>query len=176
MDRRSNNKNGVNPNTKVLKGVGRVSIKNKGTREINYGNCISDSRPVRITPGTLWIRRSNDRNGVYSTTNILLGVARVSIKNEGTRDINYGNCIAASRPDRITPGTLWIGRSNDRNGVYPTTQILPGVARVSIKNEGTRDINYGNWISASRPERITPGTLWIGRSNDKNGVYISSKY
>jgi hypothetical protein len=26
-----------------------------------------------------------------------------------------------SRPDRITPGTHWIGGSNDKNGVYPVT-------------------------------------------------------
>jgi hypothetical protein len=52
--------------------------------------------------------------------------------------INYGNCISASRPDSITTGTLWIGLSNDKNGVYPTTQLLNGVARVSIKHEGTR--------------------------------------
>jgi hypothetical protein len=52
--------------------------------------------------------------------------------------INYGNCISASRPDRITTGTVLIGRSNDMNGVYPTTQLLNGVVRVSIKYEGTR--------------------------------------
>jgi hypothetical protein len=52
--------------------------------------------------------------------------------------INYGNCISASRPDRISTATVWIGRSNDKNGVYLTTQILNGVARVSIKNEGAR--------------------------------------
>jgi hypothetical protein len=62
-----------------------------------------------------------------------------SRKNEIIRDINYGNCISASRPDRIKPGTLWIGRSNDKNGVYHTTHILNGVARVSINNEGTRN-------------------------------------
>jgi hypothetical protein len=28
-----------------------------------------------------------------------------------------------SRLDRITPGTHWIGGSNDKNGVYPTTQF-----------------------------------------------------
>jgi hypothetical protein len=66
-------------------------------------------------------------------TNLLQGVSRVSIKHEGTREINNGNCTAASRPDRITPGTLWIRGSNDENGVYPTTQLLPGFARVSIK-------------------------------------------
>jgi hypothetical protein len=53
--------------------------------------------------------------------NFLPVVSRVSIKNEGTREINYGNCIAASRPDRITPGTHEIGGSNDINGVYPPT-------------------------------------------------------
>jgi hypothetical protein len=45
---------------------------------------------------------------------------------------------------------------------------MPGVARVSIKNEGTREINYGSCISASRPDHITPGTHWIGGSSDKN--------
>jgi hypothetical protein len=43
---------------------------------------------------------------------------------EGTRGINYGNCIAASRPDRITAGTHCIGGLNDKNGFYPTTQLL----------------------------------------------------
>jgi hypothetical protein len=52
--------------------------------------------------------------------------------------INYGNCISASRPDSITTGTVWIGLSNDKNEVYPTTQLLNGVAGVYIKNEGTR--------------------------------------
>jgi hypothetical protein len=52
--------------------------------------------------------------------------------------INYGNCISASRAESITTASVWIGRSNDKNGVYPTTQLLNGVARVSIKNEGTR--------------------------------------
>jgi hypothetical protein len=52
--------------------------------------------------------------------------------------VNYGNCISASRPDRITTATVWIGRSNDKNGVYPTTQLLNGVTRDSIKIEGTR--------------------------------------
>jgi hypothetical protein len=46
--------------------------------------------------------------------------------------INYENSFSASRPDRITPGTLWIRRSIDKNGLYPTTQILNGVARVSV--------------------------------------------
>jgi hypothetical protein len=54
--------------------------------------------------------------------------------------------------------------------VYPTTKLLNGVARVSIKNEGTGEINYGNCIAASRPDRIIPGTLWIEGSIDKNGV------
>jgi Fe-S cluster assembly iron-binding protein IscA len=103
---------------------------------------------------------------VYPTTQLLHGVARVSIKNEGTREINYGISIAASRPDRITHGIHLIGGSNDKNGVYFTTQLLHGVARVSIKNEGTREINYGISIAASRPDRIILGTLWIGRSND----------
>jgi hypothetical protein len=71
---------------------------------------------------------------------------------EGTREINYGKCIAASRPDPITPDTLWIGGSNDKNGEYTTTNLLNGVARVSIKNEGTREIYYGNCIAASLPD------------------------
>jgi hypothetical protein len=79
---------------------------------------------------------------VYPTTQLLNGVGLVSIKNKGTREINYGNCIAASRPERITAGTHWNGRSNVKNEMYPTTKLLPGVARVSIKNEGTREINY----------------------------------
>jgi hypothetical protein len=93
---------------------------------------------------------------VYFITQLLHGVARVSIKNKGTRKINYGNSVAASRPDRITPGTHCIGGSNDKNGVYFTTQLLNCVAQDSIKNKGTREINYGNCISASGPDRITP--------------------
>jgi hypothetical protein len=112
---------------------------------------------------------------VYPTTQLLHGVARVYINIKELDIINYGNCISASRPDRITPGTLWRRRSNDKNGVYPTTQLLPGVARLSIKNEGTQDINYGNCISASRPDRISNGTLWIGGSNDNNGVYPATQ-
>jgi hypothetical protein len=97
-------------------------------------------------------------------------------KNEGTREINYVNCISASRPDRITPGTHLIRRSNDKNGVYNTTQLLNGVARVSIKMKEHGIIKYGNCYSATRPDRITPGTLWIGGSNDKNGVYPPHNY
>jgi hypothetical protein len=33
---------------------------------------------------------------------------------------------------------------------------IPGVARDSIRNEGTREINYGSCISASCPELKTP--------------------
>jgi hypothetical protein len=51
---------------------------------------------------------------------------------------NYGNCTSDSRPDRISNGTVWIGRSKDKNGVYTTTQLFNGVAGVSIKNKGTR--------------------------------------
>jgi hypothetical protein len=51
---------------------------------------------------------------VYRTKQLLNGVARFSIKNLGIREISYGNCIAASRPDRIITGTLWIGISNDK--------------------------------------------------------------
>jgi hypothetical protein len=80
----------------------------------------------------------------------------VSIKNKGTREINYGNFIAASRPDRITPGTHWRGGSNDKNVAYPTTQLLNAFAQISIKNEGTREINYGKCIAASRTDRATP--------------------
>jgi hypothetical protein len=91
---------------------------------INYGNCISPSRPDRITTGKVWIGRSNDKNGVYHTTQLLNGVDRVSIKMKELDIINYGNCISSSRPDRITTSTVWIGCSNDTNGVYPTTQLL----------------------------------------------------
>jgi hypothetical protein len=56
------------------------------------------------------------------TTQLLTGVGRVSLKNEEVREINYGNCLAASRPDRITNVTIWIGGSNDKNGVHPTTK------------------------------------------------------
>jgi hypothetical protein len=44
-----------------------------------------------------------DKNGVYLNTQLLHGVARVSIKNEGIREINYGNCISASHPDMHYP-------------------------------------------------------------------------
>jgi hypothetical protein len=98
--------------------------------------------PTALPPGTQWTGDSNVKNGVYPTSQLLSGVARISINNEGNREIIYGNSIAASRPDRITPGTLWIGRSNVKNGVYPTTQLLNGVALVSLKKEGTREINY----------------------------------
>jgi hypothetical protein len=128
----------VYPTTKFLPVFSRVSIIYEGNREINYGNCISASRPNRITPGTLWIGRSNDKNGVYPTTQLLHGVARVSIKNDVTREINFGNGFSASRPDRITVSTHCIGGSIDKNVVYPTTHLLPCVARVSIKNEGTK--------------------------------------
>jgi hypothetical protein len=118
---------------KLLPGVARVSIKNKGSREINCGNGFASSRPDRITPGTLWIRASNDKNVVYPTAQLLPGVSRVSIKNEGIREIINGNCISASRPDRITHGNQWIGASNDNNVVYPTAQLLLGLVRGSIK-------------------------------------------
>jgi hypothetical protein len=171
----SNDKNGAYPNTKLLKGVARVSIKNEGNGEINYRKCIAASRPDSIIPGTLWIGGSNDKNEVCPTTKLLNGVARVSIKNEGTREINYGNCTAASRPDPITPRTRWIGDSNDKDGVYPTIHLLTGVAGVSMKIDRTLEINYGNSISTSRPDRITPGTLWIGGSNVKIGVYPTTQ-
>jgi hypothetical protein len=106
---------------------------------------------------------------MYSTIYLLRGVDWVSIKNEGNREIHYGNSISASRRVRITPGNLWIGRSNNKNGVYTNTHLLNSVSRVSIKNEGTRKINYGNCIAVSRPDRITPGTHCLGGSNDKNG-------
>jgi hypothetical protein len=164
----------VYPTTKLLPGVARVSIKYVGNREINYGNCIAASRPDRITAGSHCIGGSNDKNRVNPTTQLLNGVALVSIKNEGTREINYGNCISASRPDRITAGTHCIGSSKDKNGVYPTTQLLNGVAFVSIKNELTREFSYGNCIAASLPDRITAGTNWILGSSDKNGVYTTT--
>jgi hypothetical protein len=105
---------------------------------INYGNFISASRPDRITTGTLWKRLSNDKYGVYPTTNLLHSVARVYMNMKELDIINYGNFISASRPDRITPGNLLIGRSNNKNRLYPTTKLLNGVARISIKIEGTQ--------------------------------------
>jgi hypothetical protein len=113
---------------------------------------------------------------VYPTTQLLKCVAFVSRKYEGTGEINYRNCIAASRLDRITAGTHCIGGSNDKNGVYPTTQLLKGDAFFSIKIEGNREINYGNCISASRSDCITPVSHWILGSNDKNGVYTTHIY
>jgi hypothetical protein len=70
---------------------------------------------------------------LHHTTKLLNDVALVSINNEGTREINYGNCIADSRPDRFTIDTQFIGGSNNKNGVYPTTKFLNGVALVSIE-------------------------------------------
>jgi hypothetical protein len=110
---------------------------------------------------------------VYHTTKLLNGVAPVSIKYEGIRLINFGNSIAASRLDRIIVGPHWIGGSIDKNGVYPTTQLLNGFARFSIEYEGTGEITYGICIAASRPDRITPGTLWRGGSNETNVAYTT---
>jgi hypothetical protein len=52
--------------------------------------------------------------------------------------INYGNCISESRHVRIIPGNHWIGLSIDKNGMYLTTELLPGADGVSIKYEETR--------------------------------------
>jgi hypothetical protein len=103
---------------------------------------------------------------VYPTTQLLKDVALVSIKNNGTRETNYENCIADSRPDRITPVSHCIGGSNDVNSVYTTTHLLKAVALFCIKNEVSPENNYGNCIAASRPDRITAGTFCIGGSND----------
>jgi hypothetical protein len=60
--------------------------------------------------------------------------------------------------------------------VCTTPNILRGVTRVSIKHEGTRKINDGNFISVSLPDHIpTPRTHEIGGSIDKNGLYPSTK-
>jgi hypothetical protein len=66
---------------------------------------------------------------IYCILAEIPGVARDSIRNEGTREINYGSCISALRPDRIAPGkratgTHWIGGWSDNNGVYPTSELL----------------------------------------------------
>jgi hypothetical protein len=98
---------------------------------------MSVSLPDRITPGNLWIGRSNVKNGLYHTTKLLHSVARVYMNMKELDIINYGNSNSASRPDPITPGNLWIGRSNVNNGLYHNTKILNGVARISIKIEGT---------------------------------------
>jgi hypothetical protein len=50
---------------------------------------------------------------------------------------------------------------------YKTIAEIPGVAQDSIRNKGTREINYGSCISTSHPKRKTPGrkapgTHWIG--------------
>jgi hypothetical protein len=47
--------------------------------------------------------------------------------------INYGNSNSASRHACITPGTLCIRLSNDKNGLYPTTYLLKFVDLISIK-------------------------------------------
>jgi hypothetical protein len=51
------------------------------------------------------------------------GVARVEISKPTIVGRLEGSPAIDSRPDRITPGTHWIGGSNDKNGVYPTTQF-----------------------------------------------------
>jgi hypothetical protein len=90
-------------------------------------------------------------------------VARDSIRNEGTREINYGSCISASRPDRITPrerapGTQWIGgwvgpRTGlevvEKRNIFPCRQSNPGrPARSPLRRHG--------------------------HGSDKNGVYPTS--
>jgi hypothetical protein len=47
--------------------------------------------------------------------------------------INYGNSTSAARHACITPGTLWIRRSNDKNGLYPTKYLSKVVDIISIK-------------------------------------------
>jgi hypothetical protein len=166
----SNDKNGVYPTTQLLPGVASVSIKIEGNGENNYGNRSSTPRPHY--PASRWIGRSNDKNGVYPNKQLLPVFARVSIKYEGTLENIYGNRSFTPRPHNT--GTQWIGASHHKNEVYHTTQLLPGVARDSIKNEGNREINYGNCNAASRPGRIIPGTLWIEGSYDKYGVYTTT--
>jgi hypothetical protein len=78
---------------------------------------------------------------VYPTTKLLPGVARVSVYNEGHREINYGICIADSRPDSTKPVIHCIVLSNDKNGVYPTTNLLKGLALVSIKRKEFEKLN-----------------------------------
>jgi hypothetical protein len=51
------------------------------------------------------------------------GVARVEILKSAIVGRLEVPPAIDSRPDRITPGTHWIGGSNDENGVYPTTQF-----------------------------------------------------
>jgi hypothetical protein len=60
-------------------------------------------------------------------------VAWDSVRNEGIREINYGSCISASRPDHLipverAPGTHWIGgRVGPRTGlnVVEKRNVLP---------------------------------------------------
>jgi hypothetical protein len=106
-------------------------------------------------------RRSNDKNGVYPTTNLLNGVGRVFIKNEGVREINYGICIAASRPDRTNPGIHCIVLSNDKYGVYATKNLLKGVALVSIKRK-----EFDKLI-CKLSRSFTPRTLYPRYSMDR---------
>jgi hypothetical protein len=49
------------------------------------------------------------------------GVARVDHRTKCVR-LEVSPAIDSGL-DRITPGTHWIGGSNDKNGVYPTTQF-----------------------------------------------------
>jgi hypothetical protein len=132
--------------------------------------------PTALPPGVLWIRRSNDKNGLYLTTKLLNGVDGFLYKLKNLDIINFGNGISASRPDRITPNTLLIRLSSDKNGVNPTTHLLKCVAQVYINMKELDIINIGSCIAASRPDRITTGTVWIRRSNDKNGVYPTTQF
>jgi hypothetical protein len=70
--------------------------------------------------------------------------------------INYENCITASRPDRTNLGTLLIGRSNDKNGVYPTTQLLPGVARFFKKMKELEKLIMEVVTQLHVPTALTP--------------------
>jgi hypothetical protein len=71
--------------------------------------------------------------------------------------INYGNCISGSRPDRITPGTLWIGRSNDKNGVYPSKHLLQGVVSFSIKMKELKKFIMEILSQLHAPTALPPG-------------------
>jgi hypothetical protein len=69
---------------------------------------------------------------------------------------NYGNFISASRPDCIPTATVWIGRSNDKNGVYPTTELLHGVARIFIKVKKFENLIMESVSQVHAPTALPP--------------------
>jgi hypothetical protein len=68
-------------------------------------------------------QRLHRKSEKYSELAEMPGVARVEISKPAIVGRLKVSTAIDSHPDRITPGTHWIGGSNDENGVYPTTQF-----------------------------------------------------